>query len=239
MTNENSEEIQSYLDQLVGEGKKYRDVEELAKGTFHANNFIEVLKKEKEQMQEQLQQSQTIADLLNFAPQQTTNQSESTLIAAPVETPKEDVKVQERNVEEIVQELLERKNQEQNQRIAYQKVLDYFGKDEQKAGEYIRQKSADLGLPVSWFDDVARKNPNALVSILGIDKPSSPTPQLNPTINPAAVGTFQAGEQVKDHAYYQKLRRENPRLYNSPQIQQEKERSILSLGMDRYLGKQR
>lgn len=46
--------VEDHLSQLVGEGKKYATVEELAKGTIHANQFIDTLKAEKTELEEKL-----------------------------------------------------------------------------------------------------------------------------------------------------------------------------------------
>ena len=53
MDNTNGED-QSPLDQLVGEGKKYKTVEDLAKARIEADNFIEQLKREKAEVEQRL-----------------------------------------------------------------------------------------------------------------------------------------------------------------------------------------
>lgn len=60
---------QRYLDQFVGEGKKYKSMEEaaeaLAKKAVNADSFIEELKREKEELAQKVQETKTIEDVLS------------------------------------------------------------------------------------------------------------------------------------------------------------------------------
>ena len=77
----------SYLEQLVGEGKKYSNPEELAKAYFNADGFINHLKNETGSLREELEKRMTLEELLAEKQQEQQISTEPKAVEQPQETP--------------------------------------------------------------------------------------------------------------------------------------------------------
>lgn len=77
----------SYLEQLVGEGKKYSNPEELAKAYFNADGFINHLKNETGSLREELDKRMTLEELLAVKQQEQQISTEPKAVGQPQETP--------------------------------------------------------------------------------------------------------------------------------------------------------
>lgn len=229
------------LETLVGEGRKYSNGEELAKGYIHADQFIATLKAEKDTLSEQFETMKSLVELLQQAkpaeptpPAPEPKPLEVTPLSVPPKTDAVDV-------EQVVANFLAKKEEHSRQEQVTQKVLEFFKGDRVKAGEHINQKAREIGVPSTWFDDIASRSPEAALQLLGIgvSKPNVSIPPSQGTVNSEALKTGQpvaSGE--RDFNYYNTLRRENPRLFAAPETQRQKEQDVLRLGLNKYLGKE-
>lgn len=209
---------QRFIDSLVGEGKKYKTEEELAKAYIHADGFIDNLKRENGELKEDLQKRLSAEQILEeikkgAAPERvqgdTTNPlltDESKLLSLV------DKRIEGRKLEEI------RSN---NIREADQAIRNTYG---EKAVEVITKKSQELGVPVKWLEDMAAQSPKALLTLLGIDNSKatqSTTTVTRGTVNSEVINNNPTGSKSGTWSYYQELRKSNPSAYFTPKIQNE------------------
>ncbi len=207
--------------ELVGEGKKFKSVDDLAKGKIEADGFIEKLKVENAALREALNTEanpddilQRINGLLQAKERSTTNthdqtSNQSTSTAAPL-------------TEEKVLELLSKREQEekikQNVNSFNASVNKAFGN---KTGEVIATRLDELGMDEDTFKDLAARNPNAALRILGLREGGVSAGTMNPSVNTEAFfGDAGKGNgEVQNFAYFQNLRRELKERYYEPEIQ--------------------
>jgi hypothetical protein len=210
--------------ELVGEGKKFKSVDDLAKGKIEADGFIEKLKVENAALREALNTEadpdeilKRIGSLLQAksersttnTPDQTSNQSQST--AAPL-------------TEEKVLELLSKREQEdkirQNINSFNANVTKAFG---DKTGEVIASRLDELGMDEAQFKDLAARNPNAALRILGLKEGGVSAGSMSSSVNTEAFfGEAGKGNgEVQNFAYFTKLRRELGERYYEPHIQKQ------------------
>lgn len=215
------------LAELVGEGKKYQNVEDLAKAYFHADRTIAQRNQEAEQLRTDLQARMSVEEMLakisGNAPTPAPVTPEAHQPAKPAaETP---------DVAELVRLELAKLNTTQtiqnNVATVTQKLVAKFGSEE-AANRAVNAKAQELGLPMEFLQEVATKSPRAFFTTLGIE--DAPTaPPARPTqgdVNPnAAVShTVKPGT----YSFYENLRKTSPTTYFSPKVQNQMHKDALA-----------
>lgn len=201
----------NYVEQLVGEGKKYASVEELAKGTLHANQFIETLKTEKQELEEKLgiQQAQTshletIESLLKESIQP--KQEPEPVVTEPVQPKAEPEPVKEPNT--IPVDVTLRMNQFAKQ------AVDKYG-DAATAGKYLQEYIGGDKGKQALVTQLMQTDPDALLKILPDGNQSKSFSPTGSTVATPTPSDYQG--MTKSQA--DQVRKENRRLYESPAFQ--------------------
>lgn len=214
------------LSTLVGEGKKFKDIEALAKSKLEADSFIAKLTDETTQLRTELEKRMNLeeqlarlargdnADTGGNQPPGTDNQAGAT-VAKP----------------EDVEALLDRKlrdrdlnaTKQANLRQVNEFLLKHFG-DENKAKDAVAQLNASLGINLT---ELASVSPAAVTKLIAGAPSGSGLPAEHGTVN---LG-FSNGE-VRNKAYYEKQRREmgNARFYNDKRLQVQLHKDAQKLG---------
>lgn len=223
-----TEQEADYLASLVGEGKKYKTVEEaakaLAKKAVHADQFIETLKTEKQTLEEQISGAKKVEDILALLrqdPEPAAQYQEQTT----QETPK--ASEQAEDVRTAVERLLKEKEEAARTEAEVKKVKENQGKswemlasaygslDAAKAivGEYIGGDSVKADV----VNKLGSYNPDELVKFMKAQKSA---PVAN-TSNPSRLnlGEFDQSGGKMTWDFAQKVKKENPKLYHSHSFQ--------------------
>lgn len=226
----------NYLEELVGEGRKYKTVEDLAKAQFHANSYIPHLNREMDELREftrSIQQDRT--ERANLEQRLTELQNMLTSSGntpdANEETPKPS-NLDPQQLEEILEKkLTEReklRKEEENYNTVVEKLKERYGSD------YVRSLQEDtesLGLTPDYVNELARKSPKALFRTLGFDQPKGKDLFQAPPTTDRRSGTFTpSGSDKRTWSYYQNLKKENPLVYLDPKIQVQMHKDRLALG---------
>ena len=214
---ENSGQGQT-VSELVGEGKKFRTMDDLAKGKLEADNFIEKLKVENAALREALDSEANPDEILSRINSllQSKNGSENATNPQSNQPPKESL------TEEKVLELLSKKEREdklrQNLNSFTSAVNKAFG---DKTNEVIATRLDELGMVKKEFDELSARNPIAALRILGLKDSGGPVGTMTPSVNTEAFfGEAGKGNgETQNFAYFQKLRRELKSAYYEPEIQ--------------------
>jgi len=192
---------------LVGEGRKYRTVEDLAQSRIEADKFIEQLKFENQSMREAMTEleakansSKTIEDVLaklNSKPEgeQTNNQG----------------RLDPESVRNLVQEAIKGETQaakrETNRLTVNAKVLEKFNGDAGKAKEFIRSRLGELSLDAAKFKELTETSPEAAMRLININTTNAQG-SFNPNTFADRNGDApQVNGDVRNQAYYSDLRK--------------------------------
>lgn len=208
------EKVDGALTKQIEELKE-RGVDELAKKSAHADQFIEFLKEQnaaqKVELDARIDAAATLEEIKNKQEVVVPKQEEPT----GSRLDPEDVK---NLVEQTIVQNAEKKTVETNQAAVDAKVKEVYG---EKASEFIAAKAIELGLSVTDLGGVAARSPTAFFNLVGMvaQQPSAPagttqginTEALEQRHTPNAEGTW---------GYYERLRKENPKEYFSPRVQQ-------------------
>lgn len=201
------EEKAEYLSKYVGEGKKYRRVEDLAKAYAHSEQFIRTLKQEKAEIEEEVERLREAAKLVKDLEKET----------------KQDNNI---DIDSKVQEALQKEKQKemelQNRQKLKNILLEHF-KDENKAVETINRFINNDPNRKKVFNELAAIDPNAAAKLLGIDSPNQQQarPKVNTTLGEQQASSNSIGSGVLPITWSQarEIRKSDPVRYKSHKFQ--------------------
>ena len=218
----------SLYETLVGEGKKFKSPEDLAKAKLESDRFIEQLKEEPKQLREDLERLAQENQLLKEIAKQVKDNGST---AQPEQNTTASVSPQidlEARIRETLKKTAEEAKREENINRVSDTMLQTYGTQE-KAAEVLRQKAVELGVGVEFLQDVAARSPKAFFQTVGVNEaPRSQQTSAGSTVNTAAMGS--AGIKANTYQWYQQLRKDNPTLYHSPKIQTQMMNDALAKG---------
>lgn len=232
--NVNLDDNKDYFEELVGEGKRYRDPKELAKSKAHADAHIEQLQAELAGLRQELKTRTAVEDFLKRGAQPVvpstpqTDEEEEGNTATPQGIKPEDI-----------EKLLETKLQEREKKLAEDRNFALV-KDtlKQKFGPQFGQKLQEVvnkfGVTQEYVNHLAKTQPKLLLGMIGEPAQNQQGNLFAPPDN--AINTAAFGNQPsngKDWNYYEKMRKENPNEYWTPRVQNEMFQQAKLLG-DRF-----
>jgi hypothetical protein len=211
----------SVLGDLVGEGRKFNDVEALARGKLEADRFIEQMKQEnaslKTDLEKQAYRLGVENQLKETASVSTAELSDPNNLSGTSNTADTQFSSSEADIESLVEQTLKKRELEgvakNNIAVVESELEKAYGTE---AAAAVQQKANELGLPMSELQGMAAKSPSAFMQLMGKPAPVS-SPLVQGSIRTEG-STMQASSE-KDFGYYQKLRRENSTLYYKPSTQ--------------------
>lgn len=196
---------------LVGEGKKFRDNEALAKSTFHKDSFINQLQRENAELRQAQQKAMTIEEIKTMILAAKPSQEVQTPPnGQPPVTPPAPT-TQETDLEALVATLLEKKESESKAKTNREKVTETlkekFGADSQMI---LNQKAKELNLSLEYLSKIANDSPNAFFRLIGVDTQVH-TPQ---TAAPRSTTSVPLTDNSRQ-AYWENMKKSNPGEYFS------------------------
>ena len=225
----------SYLEQLVGEGKKYNSVEQLAKAYANADVFIEALKSQNNDLKSEVEKRMAIEEFIKSNQQDKTEVSLDT--TADPEGGKQvstqtsqterssETKVDESELIERIKEELRKDNENEvfrkNTEEVGAKLRQIFGDNVEAINSAMAEKAAEIGVSVQWLKDTAAKSPKAFFNITGLDssKTTPPPPSPKPALNVSSPSLTSSQPQPGTKAWYDSLRKENLKEFLKPDVQ--------------------
>lgn len=201
---------------LVGEGKKYKSVEDLAKAYMSADDFIQTLKAENNELRSSATAGKTIEDVLQRLEQQAAPKQGDT----PV-----DVGAIQKLVEQTVTGMETHKVKTANMLKADAMLKEVFG---EKATEKYAEATPTPELKRVYME-LAAVDPAKFVALFGVTPPPSQTVATPSSIRTEATqfvvgGTRATTEGTKE--FYDKVRKENPAEYYSQEFQLAMDRAV-------------
>lgn len=225
------DQTKNYLQDLVGEGKKFKDSEALAKGKLESDQFIERLKAEQAELRKELDTRIKYEEFL--AKLETAEKPSGT---PGIQTPSEPVvpPVVNTNTEEdlstkvdaIVAKREALQKQAANLDQVKQELIKKFGPN---YAQTIAGQAKVLGLSQKELDGMAAQSPKAFLKLFGAEDKKIET--FNPPKTQVNAQTFTpaSGEQ-KTMKYYRELKAKDPRAFFDPTIANEMHDQAKRLG---------
>ena len=164
MSEENQDQgSQSLVEALVGEGKKYATLEDLAKSRLEADNFIDTLKSENADLRKANQEQTTIKDVMDAIKAQAKQDSSEGGQTNPLD---------DENLQQRITDLLEERDGERtrsaNRAEAKKLVLDKLDGDESAVSDYVKDKAAALGMTEDTLWSLSEESPSGFANLVGL-----------------------------------------------------------------------
>lgn len=224
----------NYLEELVGEGKKFKSPEDLAKGKAEADLYIEHMKA---RMDELRQDYGKLRDEYNAGPKlkETLDQYMQELKqsqGAPQPLGQEDksVPLDEAKVADLVRSHIAANKQldaeANNAKEVESRLQSTLGPNYK---QIVSQQISQLGMSVEFFNDLARKHPAVLYRTLGLDGQRPVENFQTPPTSTHRSDPFGTSPK-RTWSYYQKIRKTDPVKYRDPKTQDQMFKDALELG---------
>ena len=202
---------ESTLDSLVGDGKKFADANELAKGKQEADSFIEQLQGELKGVREDLstlevksEKSKTVAELIQ-AVQDSQKQE-------PGDTNQMSEEDLSNKIKDIMQGVSDTSTKVQNRDKGNELVLKKVNGDIEAAKAFVAERAKQLSMTTDALAALSEVSPDAFAKLIDVD-PSTITKSITSldgtnteTLDAASPQTLVDGHNTK--AYYTALKKE-------------------------------
>lgn len=199
------------LEALVGDSKKFKTVEDLAKGKLESDAFILKLQEETQTLRSLLEQTevnktretllQEILQTMNDNTNPGTIQTNDTTTTTSNQPP------QQLSLEDIVKVIEQREEQRQelnNFNQAMDKVKEVYG---DRSDEFVENRAKELSVSVDELKAMAKKSPKAFLTMVGVAAGKQQAAPLSGVNSQAVLGSQQSSG-TRNKAYYDKLQAE-------------------------------
>lgn len=179
------DETKDFLSELVGEGKKFKDAKELAKGKAYSDAHIQTLEQTLAQIREELKTRKTAAELIDQINQRRTPDSNPIPDNRNLDADTQNNNKSGMTSEDVERMFYERELQRQrndNLTIASQKLRDLHG---DTAAGALQAKAQELGLDTAYLKNMAQEAPNAFLALF-----NKPTPVTQDVFNAPPSNSF-------------------------------------------------
>jgi hypothetical protein len=217
----------SFLEQLVGDGKKFADAEALAKGKHESDAFIETLKREQAELRRELD---TRLSLEEFLDQQKTTPASGTPITPEGKSGAENVEsLSKEQIATIVRDALihEKTNATQSENLAYarQELIKQYGSG---YADKLNKVAASLDLDKDFLNNMAATKPKAFLRLVAQEAKEVVTSVAPPRSSVRTVAATTSG--LKNQAYYNQIKKSDPKYYWSAECSAERHQMAQKLG---------
>lgn len=224
-----------YLNEYVGEGKKYKSQEDLAKAYYHAETALRNREARLDTITADFirlkEENSTKAKLEDYLAQIDSKRQQ---LASNTQTPivnegKEPKILDEEQIDRIfsnkIRDFEISKRQQENFDTVKAKLTERYGSNYQS---FIRDQINQLGLTEEDVNSLAKKSPTAFFKTLGLEDVKRENFQAPPrstgTFSPKALGG------PKPQSYYDELKKTNPKILRDPKILQQMDKDAQALG---------
>jgi len=221
---------QSVIEELVGEGKKFKTVDDLARGKMESDKFISTLQSELAELRTELGKQEYSKELLSQLQNKAQNSNSGNESVGKEAGNTNPANLSEKDVEALVAKHLKaeesKRTASENIQKASSALTKAFG---EKTQEVLKAKTLELGLSMERMQEMAAESPTALLTLMGVNQTSNSNNSNLPK-NQVNTTNFSNSTEERDFSYYQKLRRENKQKYFSPDVQRQMWKDMERLG---------
>lgn len=230
----NDDKSTDFAAYLPGDQGRYKTVEDLAKGKYESDLHIKNIERENAELRQTnlslREDNQTKAQLAEYIDRLTkakTAQSQPALNDTNLSSKSEpfNPKEIESLFDKRIKEYEITKTREQNAKSVVDVLKERYGHNYL---DVLNKQTEELGLSKEAVNYLAETAPKAFFKTLGLDQAPITDPFQAP---PRRTSQFTPkGEPTRSWSYYQDMKKNNPRAFNDPKIQQQMENDYMRLG---------
>lgn len=227
----------NYLEQLVGENKKFKTVDDLAKGKAQSDHYISTLERRLDAISSDYRKvldernaMPKLQELLDKIEQQQNLQSRETNPDSNGDQNRS-ATLSSEQLESLVSnkyaQFRQTEKETENYRNVQTKLSEKFGNNYKTI---LREQADALGLSDDEVNQMARKNPNLFYKTFDLTGSKDSSSFTTPPKSEIRNNNFVPKQNKRTLSYYEKLRKENPRLYLDPKIGVQMDKDAQELG---------
>jgi hypothetical protein len=225
------------LEDLVGDGKKFKSVEDLVRGKLEADRFIEQIKQENQELREDLATRARVEEVIGRLNPNTSSQKPTEETPPNHEgNPSEGAASKPVDIDAAITAALEKRETANRQTSNVNEVKSTLSKvwGDGYASK-LAEAAATLDMSKEDLNRLAANNPKLFYRAIGVDPNAARQEESLFTPPSSAINAEVSTSQgvVRNKAYYDKMRRENPTEYFKPHIQNQRFQDAARLG-DRF-----
>ena len=216
----------NYFEELVGEGKKYKDQEALAKSRLFADEHIKNLETEKAQLlddhlrlREEYNKALNLQELLDRLKEQQSTDGHTQ------QTMEQEKHLTVNDIESLLETRENKKREESNFQTVQRKLMEHYGSG---YSQQLKTQAESLGMSAQEVDTMARTNPKAFERLF-LSAPQTETFDAPPSSTRRST-TFAPQTNKRGWKYYEKLKAEQPDVYWLPKTQLQMHADAKALG---------
>lgn len=220
-----------YHSELVGEGKKFQDVNALARGKVEADAFITRLQNElaglRQELNTRIRLEEVVTQLQSPKPPVTPSNVDDTHLREPNREPQG---LSAEALEELLNKALNEREtksaKKTNAEYVMQELSNSFGPSYVSV---LKAKTAELGLTTEQVNAMAAEAPKALLALVGASGTRAPSTTPTPPRSTVST-TFTPQVTERNMAYWEAVRKSDPSRYWHKDTQNQIHKDALALG---------
>lgn len=231
-------EDKNYLEELVGDNKKFKDVQSLAKGKAEADMYIETLTRKLDALSEEVNKRKTAEEIADQLRSQMADRSSSSQEThqSPVENENDGQdKLSMADIEKLVEERLQKDKElskaQQNVNQVNERLVKEYGAS---ASKVLQDKAQELGVSVDYLKQQASVSPQVFYSLVGLNGQKQMQTNFVPPQSSMNTASNEPVGTVRNKSYYDKLYRDNPHLRSDSKTTIQEHRDAVRLGEKFY-----
>lgn len=218
------DQSKNYLTELVGEDKKFKTPEDLAKGKAEADAFIEKLKGELSGLRQELNtrlKLEEVVDRISSSSKSPSSEQEPKALEQDASKSAITPEAVQELVNKTLTDAQKATQRTRNMQFVEQKLQEAFGPTFRRT---IKEQAQKLGIGEEFAKNLAAEQPNAFLKLFDVSprQEAASTSQGAPrsSVNSEALN-FRPDAGVKRKSHYEALRKKEPARYWSVAVQNE------------------
>jgi hypothetical protein len=230
-----------YYEELVGEDKKFKTNEDLAKSKAESDRFIQQLQGELAGIRQELSTRQTLEELMTKvgAPKAPENTPGNNQNPNGDDDGKNVKTFSEEDIARLVEDRLSKAERARvhssNLETVKQALQESIGPD---YVTHLKAKAAELGVSEEYLNSMAKETPKAFLKLVEADGAKRATPVAGGLFTPPSGANIQSTNQSRGFApsgtpklsYYENIKRSDPAKYWSAAVQNKMHKDAIALG---------
>lgn len=228
-----SDPTKNYLTELVGEGKKFKTPEEMARGKFESDMFIQIQNKRMDDLRKDYLREREL-NMSRAKLEEIVDQISKKQLASSETPPANEVQMEKPQLSlEDVEKAFDRREinkiEKANYALVVAKLKERFGTNYASA---LKPHVESLRLTDDDVNALARKSPDAFFRLMGLDLTQQQDGYQAPPKSSLRSDSFAPKVEKRTWAYYQNLRKTDPTLYYNPKTNDQMIKDAKALGKE-------
>lgn len=222
-----------YLSMLVGPDAKFKDPQELARGKYEADLYIDTIIKQKDdqtreilELRSELNTRAKLEEMIDQINQK--QQTFSSTLPEAKDNPKPfDPKETESIFDRKLQEYEESKKAKENFQQVQLKLREQYGNG---YANVLKDKMVSLHLTEDYVNDLARRSPDAFLKLMDLDENRRQDTFQSPPRSAQRPDQFAPKTRDRTWTFYEDMKKKDPNAYWNPKTQVQMHQDLMQLG---------